>query len=192
VHRDVTPANVYVCRMGLDYDFAKVLDFGLMQFHSQRSMQHTLMAGATTSGTPAFMAPEVILDEGHIDQRADVYALGCVAYYLLTGALVFEADTPMKMFVHHLQTPPVRPSLRAEMPIPRALDDLVMMCLEKDPLRRPHDAEEVLRALAGCSAAGTWNNEAAKGWWEKHLPELTGPIGADEITNPLTAGFQAA
>src|SRR4029450_5831238 len=113
-HRAVTPANVYVCRMGLDYDFAKVLDFGLVKFNNQRSMQHTLMGGASTTGTPAFMAPGVILDEGHIDQRADVYALGCVAYYLLTGLLVFEADTPMKMFVHHLQTPPIRPSLRTE------------------------------------------------------------------------------
>jgi serine/threonine-protein kinase len=150
------------------------------------------MAGASTTGTPAFMAPEVILDEGHIDQRADVYALGCVAYYLLTGSLVFEADTPMKMFVHHLQTPPVRPSLRTELPIPQELDDLVLACLEKNPLRRPQDAEEVLRMLARCGSAGKWDNDAARGWWEKHLPELTRPIGEDETTNPLTAGFQAA
>jgi serine/threonine-protein kinase len=192
VHRDVTPANVYACRMGLDYDFVKVLDFGLVKFNNQRSMQQTLMTGATTTGTPAFMAPEVILGEDHIDQRADVYALGCVAYYLLTGSLVFEADTPMKMFVHHLQTPPVRPSLRTELPISQALDDLVMACLEKDPLRRPDDAEGVLRVLAGCGAAGAWNNDAARGWWEKHVPELTGPICEDETANLLTAAFQAA
>jgi len=192
VHRDVTPANVYVCRMGLDYDFAKVLDFGLVRFNSQRSMQHTLMAGASTTGTPAFMAPEVILGERHIDQRADVYALGCVAYYLLTGLLVFEADTPIKMFVHHLQTPPIRPSLRTELPIPQELDDLVLACLEKDPLRRPHDAEEVLRMLGRSGSAGRWDNDAARGWWEKHLPELTGPIGEDETAHRLTAGLQAA
>ena len=87
VHRDITPANIYVCRMGLDYDFVKVLDFGLVSHTKQRSMEQTLMTGAhTTTGTPAFMAPEIIL-EGEVDERADVYALGCVAYYLLTGQL---------------------------------------------------------------------------------------------------------
>ena len=203
VHRDVTPANVYACRMGLDYDFAKVLDFGLVKFNDHlrnaarrsgrhRSMQQTLRTGATTTGTPAFMAPEVILDEGHVDQRADVYALGCVAYYLLTGSLVFDADTPMKMFIHHLQTPPVRPSLRTELPVPQELDDLVMACLEKDPLRRPRDAEEVLRMLTRLGSAGTWDNDAARGWWEKHLPQLNGSICEDETANIPTAGFQAA
>ena len=118
VHRDVTPRNIYACRMGLDYDFVKVLDFGLVSFSDPRSVGDSLMTGAhTTTGTPAFMAPEVIL-EGAVDARADIYALGCVAYYLLTGELVFEADTPMKMFVQHLQTPPVPPSERSELPIP--------------------------------------------------------------------------
>jgi serine/threonine-protein kinase len=80
VHRDVTPANIYACRMGLDYDFVKVLDFGLVKFNDQASMQHTLMTDVQTrTGTPAFMAPEVIMDEGAVDHRADIYALGCVA-----------------------------------------------------------------------------------------------------------------
>jgi len=194
VHRDVTPANIYLCRMGLDYDFVKVLDFGLVKFSDRRSMQQTLMTGAaTTTGTPAFMAPELILDEGDVDHRADVYALGCVAYYLLTGALVFEAETPMKMFVHHLQTAPVPPSQRTEMPISRELDALILACLEKDPLRRPQDVEQVLRALARCEPAASWDNAAAKGWWEKHLPELTGPIHDEEdTTRTAVAGFQAA
>ncbi len=98
----------------------------------------------------------------------------------------------MKMFVHHLQTAPVRPSLRTELPIPRELDDLVLACLEKDPLRRPEDAEEVLRMLARCGSGGQWDNDAARGWWEKHLPELTGLISDEGTSNPLTAGFQAA
>ena len=75
-------------------------------------------------GTPAFMAPEIILEE-EVDQRADVYALGCVAYYMLTGQLVFEGDTPMKMFMHHVQTPPVPPSQRTELAVPKELDELV-------------------------------------------------------------------
>jgi serine/threonine-protein kinase len=201
IHRDVTPANIYVCRMGLDYDFVKVLDFGLVKFDDrlrsaarrrQRSMRNTLMTAGETTGTPGFMAPEVITDEGRVDQRADVYAFGCVAYYLLTGSPVFEADTPMKMFVHHVQTAPVRPSERTEMPIPRDLDDLILACLEKDPLRRPENAQELLRMLARCGSARTWDNDAARGWWEKHLPDLTRPIPEDDATTPLTAGFQAA
>src|SRR5262245_24008926 len=90
VHRDVKPANIYTCRMGLEYDFVKVLDFGLVKFADRTAMQQTLMTAAhTTTGTPAYMAPELILGEADIDRRADVYALGCVAYYLLTGQLVF-------------------------------------------------------------------------------------------------------
>src|SRR5438128_7244759 len=119
--------------MGLEYEFVKVLDFGLVKFSDKSSIQQTLMtAEHTTTGTPAFMAPEIILGEGDVDPRADVYALGCVAYYLLTGQLVFEADTPMKMFLQHLQTPPIPPSQRTELRIPRELDELVLSCLEKD------------------------------------------------------------
>jgi serine/threonine-protein kinase len=180
VHRDVTPANIYVCRMGLEYDFVKVLDFGLVRFNDLSSMERTLMTGAhTTTGTPAFMAPEIIL-EGEVDQRADVYALGCVAYYLLTGQLVFEADTPMKMFVQHLQTPPIPPSQRTEMPIPRELDEIVLACLEKDPGKRPQNADELLRMLRRCRFGETWDHETARGWWETHLVELTGPLTADD------------
>jgi eukaryotic-like serine/threonine-protein kinase len=176
VHRDITPANIYACRMGLEYDFVKVLDFGLVKFNDQTSMERTLMTGVhTTTGTPAFMAPEIILD-GEVDQRADVYALGCVAYYLLTGQLVFEADTPMKMFLQHLQTPPTPPSQRTEMPIPREVDEIVLACLEKDPRRRPQNAEELLRMLRRCRSCNTWDTDAARGWWEKHLQDLTGPL----------------
>jgi serine/threonine-protein kinase len=177
VHRDVTPANIYVCRMGLDYDFVKVLDFGLVKFNDHSNMHTTMMTGIhTTTGTPAFMAPEIILAEGQVDQRADVYALGCVAYYLLTGQLVFEADTPMKMFLEHLQTAPIPPSQRTELRIPREVDELVLACLEKDPRKRPRDAQEVLRMFRQCRSASTWDNDAARAWWETHLLDLTGPL----------------
>src|SRR5439155_5324549 len=132
-------------------DFVKVLDFGLVKFADRASLQQTLMtAQHTTTGTPAYMAPEIILGERDVDSRADVYALGCVAYYLLTGQMVFEADTPMKMFMHHVQTPPIPPSQRTELRIPRELDDLVLACLEKDPNRRPQDAEQVLKMAHRC------------------------------------------
>jgi tRNA A-37 threonylcarbamoyl transferase component Bud32 len=180
VHRDVTPSNIYVCRMGREYDFVKVLDFGLVKFNASAATERTLMTGAhTTTGTPAFMAPEIIL-EGEVDERADVYALGCVAYYLLTGQRVFEADTAMKMFLQHVQTPPIRPSERTEMPIPRELDEIVLACLEKDPRKRPQNAEELLRMLRRCRFGGTWDHETARGWWQTHLVEFTGPLTVDD------------
>jgi serine/threonine-protein kinase len=186
VHRDVTPSNVYVCRMGLDYDFVKVLDFGLVKSSDQSTIETTLLTGPqTTSGTPAFMAPEIIL-QGEVDQRADVYALGCVAYYMLTGQLAFEGETPIKMFVQHLQTPPVPPSQRTELPIPREVDELVMACLEKDPRRRPKNATELLRIVERCQSGQTWDQHTAKTWWENHLPELTGPLSMSD--QPEAAG----
>lgn len=175
VHRDITPRNIYTCRMGLDYDFVKVLDFGLVSFSDPRSVGQSLMTGAhTTTGTPAFMAPEVIL-EGAVDARADIYSLGCVAYYLLTGELVFEADTPMKMFVQHLQAEPVPPSQRGELPIPMGLDRLVLACLAKDPEARPQTIDELVRRLDAIPMTATWTNAAARRWWSTHLVDLTRP-----------------
>jgi serine/threonine-protein kinase len=176
VHRDIKPANIYVCRMGLEYDFAKVLDFGLVKLKHARAGDTLTTIDHTTSGTPAYMAPETILGDTDVDRRADVYALGCVAYYLLTGQLVFEADTSMKMLMHHLNTAPAPPSQRTELPIPRELDELVLACLQKDPARRPQNAGELFRMAYDCRACEGWNADAAEGWWQVHLPQLTGPL----------------
>ena len=178
VHRDIKPANIFVCRMGLEYDFVKVLDFGLVKLRGRSSGQteSLLTLDHTTTGTPAYMAPEIILGDADVDRRADVYALGCVAYYLLTGQLVFEAETPMKMLMQHVHAQPVPPSQRTELPIPRELDDLVLACLQKDPNLRPQNAEELFRMAKGCTVCGNWDNAEARRWWEAHLPELSGPL----------------
>src|SRR2546421_5938398 len=137
------------------------------------------------SGSPAYMAPEVILGEADVDRRADVYALGCVAYFLLTDQLVFEADTPMKMLMQHVQARPVPPSQRTELPIPPELDALVMQCLEKDPNMRPQSAEELLRFRWNCETCEPWTNDLARVWWQIHLPDLTGPLTIEEaVTSP--------
>jgi len=188
VHRDIKPANIYVCRMGLEYDFVKVLDFGLVKVNGQSSaqqMQTLMTADQRTTGTPAYMAPEIILGEKNVDRRADVYALGCVAYYLLTGQLVFEADTPMKMLLQHVQAEPVPPSQRTELPIPRELDELVLACLQKDPDKRPQNAEVLLRMACDCKCSEGWNSDLAKVWWERHLPELTGPLSLGDPTSEV-------
>jgi serine/threonine-protein kinase len=186
VHRDITPANIYVCRMGLDYDFVKVLDFGLVTHDDRRAMGESLLTGAQmTTGTPAFMAPEVIL-ESEVDARADIYALGCVAYFLLTGQLVFEAETPMKMFIQHVQSTPVPPSRRTELPIPPEIDAMVMACLEKDPARRPQSMEALLRLMNQYRPREPWDNASAKAWWDRHLVDLAGPSVSSETPTAVS------
>jgi serine/threonine protein kinase len=106
VHRDIKPANIHLGRVGLRYDFVKVLDFGLVKPTASTSTEHSLATAAgLTPGTPAYMAPEMALGES-VDGRADLYALGCVAYYLLTGQVVFDADTPFQMTARHLRAEP--------------------------------------------------------------------------------------
>jgi serine/threonine-protein kinase len=178
VHRDVKPANVYLCRMGLEYDFVKVLDFGLVR-HEDRSVGPTaLTAAPVTMGTPAYMAPEVILGEGEVDRRADVYAIGCVAYFLLTGERVFDGATPMKVMMQHVHEVPTPPSQRTESPIPCAIDDVVVACLHKDPARRPRDASALLAMVEGVAIREVWNQRAAQEWWHAHLPHLATPVAA--------------
>ena len=177
VHRDIKPANIYVCRMGLDYDFAKVLDFGLVKIRKRANAGDSLVTmDQGTTGTPAYMAPECILGDVEVDRRADVYALGCVAYFALTGSLVFEADSSMKMLMAHLHTEPTRPSERSELPIPRELDDLVMACLQKDPALRPQNAGELLGMAYDCHCSESWSQHEARRWWQAHLPNLTGML----------------
>jgi serine/threonine protein kinase len=193
VHRDIKPANIYVCRMGLEYDFVKVLDFGLVKVRDRAAGGDTLLTlDHTTTGTPAYMAPEIIVGDADVDRRADVYALGCVAYFLLTGQLVFEADTPMKMLMQHVHAKPVPPSQRTELRIPRELDELVLSCLEKDPMARPQNAEELFRMAVGCTTCETWTQVSARNWWQTHLPDLTGPLTLRNSEHESSARVVAA
>jgi serine/threonine-protein kinase len=108
------------------------------------------------AGTPAFIAPEQALRNAPIDGRADIYALGCVAYWLLTGQQVFTADTPIGVLLQHVQSPPVPPSRRTTLPIPAALEDIVLTCLAKAPEDRPQSAKDLARRLASLEIAGAW------------------------------------
>jgi serine/threonine-protein kinase len=173
VHRDIKPANIYACRMGLEYDFAKVLDFGLVKQEQPSDAPTLVTNNELTIGTPAYMAPEVILGDGTADRRVDIYALGCVAYFLVTGERVFDATSPMKLLMDHVQTEPCPPSRRADQHIPRDFDDLVMACLNKDPDRRPRTAEELSAMAGACKAANMWDQKAARAWWKTNLPEFT-------------------
>ncbi len=165
VHRDIKPANLYIGRVGLEYDFVKVLDFGLVKRQDgvlRRDVR--LTAPEAMSGTPAYMAPEMASGEA-VDARADLYALGCVGYLLLTGALVFEGENAMQLVLKHIQAEPVRPSIRLGRAVPAALEQLMMRCLAKAPADRPSDAATV-GELLGRAGADEWTQRDARDWWE--------------------------
>jgi len=170
VHRDIKPANIFLCRYGEDHDFVKVLDFGIVKAATATETGPALTRDMTIHGTPAYMAPEQAFGSSDVDGRADIYATGCVAYWLLTGQLVFTADTPMALLLDHAQTPPAPPSSRTELPIPSALDDLVLSCLAKDPAARPQTARELSRRLANVDGATAWTDDRARDWWASHQP----------------------
>ena len=168
VHRDLKPSNVMLCQVGLIHDFVKVLDFGLAKLVDGTEVSQLTVDG-TAAGTPGYIAPEVAMGEAAIDGRADIYALGCVAYFLLTGALVFEDPNPMSMALKHVQAPPVPPSQRTELPIPDALERIVLHCLAKRPADRPPSASAVCSMLAA-APVGRWSDVEAEAWWNAHLP----------------------
>ncbi|MGD8397185.1 MAG: serine/threonine-protein kinase, partial [Candidatus Eiseniibacteriota bacterium] len=143
IHRDLKPANIYVCRYGRRVDHVKVLDFGLVKFDGADDDRDPGLSGEDRlSGTPAFMAPEQVTG-GHVDARTDIYQLGCVAYWLLTGSCVFRADTALSTMVMHVEATPSAPSGAAEQPVSAALDRVVLACLEKDPARRPPSVDRL-------------------------------------------------
>jgi eukaryotic-like serine/threonine-protein kinase len=173
VHRDIKPANIFLCRYGEEYDFVKVLDFGIVKGSSESPQADVLQTGDNTvQGTPAFMAPEQAVGAA-VDARADIYATGCVAYWLLTGKFVFSAETPMGLLMQHVQAKPAPPSARTDRPIPATLDRLVLACLAKDPAERPQSARELSARLAEVEGASEWTQDRARSWWAMHRPPVS-------------------
>jgi eukaryotic-like serine/threonine-protein kinase len=168
VHRDIKPANIHLGRVGLRHDVAKVLDFGLVTSRGKASRLDQLTTDAgTVPGTPAYMAPEIGLDEP-VDGRADIYALGCVAYFLLTGHLVFEAESPMQSLLRRMQEEPVPPSQRTALTVAPDVDALVLACLARTPGDRP-TAADLARSLALLHVE-PWTDDEAREWWATHRP----------------------
>lgn len=170
VHRDVKPANIFVCRRGLRVDFVKVLDFGLVKATRVDGEDTLRTAANVVSGTPAYLPPEVAKGAA-VDGRADLYSLGCVAFWLLTGQTVFCGEGAMQLALQHVQEQPAPPSKRSELEIPEAIESIVMRCLEKDPKDRPASATELDELLKGSGLAQMWTAERAELWWSQHRPE---------------------
>ena len=168
VHRDIKPANIHLGRVGLRHDVAKVLDFGLVKAVDADQAGSLETAAGLIPGTPAYIAPEAALAQ-HVDGRADLYSLGAVAYFLLSGHLVFEGATSMQMLVRRLQEEPPTLASRTEVPVPVELERIVLWCLDRRPAERPQTAGELSRALADVPVA-PWTQEQAREWWAANQP----------------------
>jgi serine/threonine protein kinase len=169
IHRDIKPANIFLCVRGGLHDFVKVLDFGLVRLQEKKAHEMTRLTQlGTTTGTPAFMAPEMILGED-LDCRVDIYALGCVGYWLLTGKLLFEGGNAMAMAMAHTKEEPIPPSERVRKPISPSIEKVILSCLEKDPSKRPSSAESLAQLLEECELGNEWSHETAKSWWNRFI-----------------------
>jgi len=173
VHRDIKPSNIFLTRRGGLYDFVKVLDFGLAkQFRAE--LDSTITRSGILFGTPRYLAPEMVYGNERVDGRTDIYCLGGVAYWMLTGQPPFATGSSMELVIDHVKTTPQPPSRISELPLPAHLDDIVMKCLEKKPANRFQSAIELEKALAAVHFDPGWSRERADEWWQLH-----GVIAAD-------------
>ena len=167
IHRDIKPSNIILSERGGLPDVAKVVDFGLVKSFdtTEASVDITATSANVLVGTPLYMSPEAISGNASLDGRSDLYALGAVGYFLLTGAPVFSARSLVEVFAHHLHTPPDSPSARAGDQIPADLERLILRCLAKLPDQRYDDARALQRALEGCAKRLPWDADLALQWW---------------------------
>ena len=170
IHRDIKPANIYACRHGREVDFVKVLDFGLVKHRAAPPDDDKLTGEHVAGGTPAFMSPEQAVADQDADGRSDLYSLGCVAYWLLTGTTVFKGRTPLETMMMHVHRVPEPPSQRSGRAISAELEALVLACLAKDPEDRPPSADELGARLAALPLAEQWTPERAREWWDRERP----------------------
>lgn len=193
IHRDIKPRNIMLCKLGLEYDFTKVLDFGLVKTLNTDPGESTMTVDGVTTGTPAYLPPEMALGNRDIDGRADLYSLGCVGYFLLTGSLVFDEATPVALAIAHTQKNPIPVSQRSELPVPAGLEAIVMQLLEKDPTNRIASAQETARRLRLLRDVPDWSPDRAAEWWETNRPELSmKPLADDAKMASPTAAATAA
>jgi tRNA A-37 threonylcarbamoyl transferase component Bud32 len=167
VHRDIKPSNIFLTRRGGLYDFVKVLDFGLAKQVREEKTTAITQSGLLF-GTPRYLAPETVYGSEKIDGRSDLYCLGGVAYFLLTGQPPFTAESSVEVVVDHVKTIPQRPTEVSETAIPSELDDIVMKCLEKQPDDRYQTAADLEAALDAVSFDDPWSRAKAEEWWTFH------------------------
>ncbi|HLJ95867.1 MAG TPA: serine/threonine-protein kinase [Gemmataceae bacterium] len=167
IHRDIKPSNIFACERGKVYDVAKVLDFGLVKGVGLGDEGVKLTREGAFTGSPAFMSPEQAAGQPELDARSDIYNIGAVGYFLITGELLFHRNSPLQMLHAHAYEPVV-PSQEFHQTVPADLQQIILRCLEKDPDHRYQDAVTLEKALAACACAGQWTPERAEEWWRQH------------------------
>jgi serine/threonine-protein kinase len=194
VHRDIKPANIYLCRVGLEHDFVKVLDFGLVKRTDRNPAEVGVTAENAILGTPTYMPPEMAEGRPDVDARADIYALGCVGYWLLTGTPVFNTPgrTRMQVLMDHVGARPEPPSQRLGKKLPEQLEALLLQTLEKDPKKRPQSAIELGERLAACQLDGSWTEADARRWWSDNLKEDAVPSTLPGLATTLVRPRESA
>lgn len=189
IHRDIKPANIFLCERGGVRDVVKVLDFGLVK-NLENPGDVSISVVNTIKGSPLYMAPESIRTPEEIDARSDLYSVGAVGYYLLTGKPLFEAENFLEICSHHLQTIPEPPSTRIGESLPGELEKLILDCLAKDVDGRPVSARALRDALRGCRDAGRWTEKHAGTWWDEHAHLIKEPEreSRDDSSAVVSAG----
>jgi hypothetical protein len=172
IHRDIKPANIMLCRRGGLDDFVKVLDFGLVKTVAQER-QITLTIAGTITGTPQYLSPEGIESPNSVDARSDLYAIGAVGYFLLTGGPVFLGKSLTEICMQQVQQPPQPPSERLGRAVSPGLEELLLACLAKNPDERPQTAEELVEQLAACEVNELWGAREARRWWRQQTQRRT-------------------
>jgi serine/threonine-protein kinase len=175
IHRDIKPANILLTSRSANVDYVKVVDFGLVKIAQQQPDDVKLSRAGEMHGTPAYMSPEEATGDAEVEERSDLYSLGCVAYYLLTGKLLFDETSSIKMALAHATREPIAPSRVARQSIPPALERLILACLEKKPADRPVSAAAVSREITENGLSAGWTPERAFAWWRDHLAEKLAP-----------------
>jgi serine/threonine-protein kinase len=167
IHRDIKPANIVLCERGGAPLVAKVVDFGLVKRLTGTDASPELSATNAVMGTPLYLSPEAIAKPEAVDTRSDLYAVGCVGYFLLTATPVFEASSAVELCAHHLHTAPDPPSSRLGAPIPDDLEAILLDCLQKDPNKRPQTASDLAERLASTAARRAFTREDARAAWQR-------------------------
>jgi serine/threonine-protein kinase len=169
VHRDIKPENVMVCRYGGEYDFVKILDFGLVK-HISEKHSRDLTRTLRILGTPLYMAPERLRNPADVDARADIYAVGALAFLMLTGRKLFESSDDLELTSKVLNDEPPRLAQAAPQPIPLELDLIVNACVEKKRELRPQRVADLVEALDALAAEHRWTQREAQEWWNTVPP----------------------
>jgi eukaryotic-like serine/threonine-protein kinase len=185
IHRDIKPANLMAAYRGGHSDVAKLLDFGLVKTLSENSPVHVSQEG-TVLGSPLYMAPEQIMRNQPPDRRTDIYGLGAVAYFMLTGRAPFIADNAMAVMIAHARDP-VTPPSQVRPDVPADLERVVLRCLAKNPDDRYPDTGSLAEALESCADALNWSPEIATAWWRANAA-----LRADQFAAATVAPLAAA